>query len=179
MHKLKWDNNIDPAQYWRVHEGPEHRGQMQMKHIRGVYRVWDELRRLNPTLVLENCSSGGRRFDLGAFGHAHVHHGSDFNFENNIIRTQISGVNTVMPTYRVIHTCTWGGPQSPDMYFQSRFGGILRFSQDFVELAAGGAGARQEAHQRLQVGAPPAEGRFLRPLRTAAPAGRLGRLAVP
>lgn len=132
VHKLKWDNNIDPAQYWRLHESPEHRGLMQMKHIRGVYFVWDELRRLNPTLVLENCSSGGRRFDLGSFGHAHVHHGSDFNFENNIIRTQISGVNTVMPTYRVIHTCTWGGPQSPDMYFQSRFGGILRFSQDFA-----------------------------------------------
>jgi alpha-galactosidase len=105
---------------------------MQMQHIRGVYRVWDELRRLNPTLVLENCSSGGRRFDLGTFRHAHIHHGSDFNFQNDIIRTQISGLNTVVPSYRVIHTATWGGPESPDMYFQSRFGGILRHSQDFA-----------------------------------------------
>lgn len=132
VHKLKWDNNIDPINYWRKHDDPEHKGLLQLKHIRGVYRVWDELRRINPTLVLENCSSGGRRFDLGAFGHAHIHHGSDFNFHNDIVRNQISGLNTVMPSYRVIHTCTWQAHDYPDNYVQTRFGGILRFSQDFA-----------------------------------------------
>lgn len=132
IHKLKWDHNIDPYPYWAAHEDPEHRGLMQIKHVRGVYRVWEELTKRNPQLVLENCSSGGRRFDLGTFGRAHIHHGSDFNFQDDIVRNQVSGVNTIMPTHRVIHTCTWGGPDFPDMYVQSRFGGILRFSQDFA-----------------------------------------------
>ena len=132
IHKLKWDHNIDPKPYWDAHEDPEHRGLMQIKHVRGVYRVWEELTRRNPQLILENCSSGGRRFDLGTFRRAHIHHGSDFNFQDDIVRNQISGVNTVMPTHRVIHTCTWGGPDFPDTYIQSRFGGILRFSQDFA-----------------------------------------------
>jgi alpha-galactosidase len=136
IHKLKWDHNIDPQPFWAAHDDPEHRGLLQLRHVRGVYRVWEELTRRNPRLVLENCSSGGRRFDLGTFGRAHIHHGSDFNFQDDIVRTQISGVNTVMPTHRVIHTCTWGGPDFPDTYVQSRFGGILRFSQDFASWPA-------------------------------------------
>jgi alpha-galactosidase len=132
IHKLKWDNNINPKPYWEVYESRGQTGWMQIRHIRGVYRVWEELMKRNPDLILENCSSGGRRLDLGTFARAHIHHGSDFNFHTDIIRTQISGANTVMPTHRVIHTCTWGGPDSPDTYFQSRFGGILRFSQDFA-----------------------------------------------
>ena len=132
IHKLKWDHNIDPRDYWRAHDDPNHRGLLQINHIRGVYRVWEEICRLHPALILENCSSGGRRFDLGTFARAHIQHGSDFNFHDDIIRNQISGCNCVMPTHRVIHTCTWGNHESPDIYVQSRFGGILRFSQDFA-----------------------------------------------
>ncbi len=136
VHKLKWDNNIDPQAYWSYHDDPAHRGMLEMGHIRGVWRVWDAIREKNPGLVLENCSSGGRRFDLGTFGHAHLHHGSDFNFHDDIVRNQIHGMNTVMPSYRVIHTCTWGGHDYPDTYVQTRFGGILRFSQDFASWPA-------------------------------------------
>ena len=136
VHKLKWDHNIDPQPYWSAHESPRQRGLMQMRHVRGVWRVWEELTARNPQLLLENCSSGGRRFDLGTFGRAHIHHGSDFNFQDDIVRNQISGVNTVMPTNRVIGTCTWGAPDFPDVFPQSRFGGILRFSQDFASWPA-------------------------------------------
>ncbi len=43
-----------------------------------------------------------------------------------------------MPTHRVIHTCTWKNHEFPDTYIQSRFGGILRFSQDFASWSAEG-----------------------------------------
>lgn len=148
VHKLKWDHNIDPREYWNRHDDPEHKGLLQIRHIRGVWRVWEELRRRNPQLVLENCSSGGRRFDLGTFARAHVHHGSDFNFQHDIVRSQISGLNTVMPSFCVIHTCTWGDHASPDVYYQSRFGGILRFSQDFASWPAE---ARERAKKHIAV----------------------------
>lgn len=132
IHKLKWDHNIDPRWHWLKHDDPERRGALQLEHIRGVWHVWDELRNNHPTLILENCSSGGRRFDLGAFSHAHIHHSSDFKYEDDIVRNQISGLNTVMPSYRVISTVTQRGPDAPDMSVMSRFGSILRFQEDFL-----------------------------------------------
>lgn len=132
IHKLKWDHNIDPRWHWIKHDDPERRGALQLGHIRGVWRVWDELRKNHPTLILENCSSGGRRFDLGAFSHAHIHHSSDFKYEDDIVRNQISGLNTIMPSYRVISTVTQRGPDAPNISPMSRFGGILRYQEDFL-----------------------------------------------
>ena len=43
-------------------EGPERTGITEIKHIMGLYRFWDELRSRHPGLVIDNCSSGGRRF---------------------------------------------------------------------------------------------------------------------
>ena len=83
-------------------------------------------------MVFENCSSGGRRLDLGTFARAHVHFSSDFNHDSDIVRTQYSGANTAIPTHRLISTCTQGPETSPSTYFHSRFGGVLRFSQDFA-----------------------------------------------
>ena len=41
-------------------------------HIRAYYAWLDELRAAYPNLVVENCSSGGLRFDLGIIGHTHT-----------------------------------------------------------------------------------------------------------
>lgn len=132
IHKLKWDHNIDPKWHWLKHDDPQQKGMLQLRHVRGVWRVWEELMKRHPELVLENCSSGGRRFDLGAFARAHIHHSSDFKYEDDIVRNQISGLNTIMPGYRVISTVTQRGADAPDISTMSRFGGILRFQENFA-----------------------------------------------
>jgi alpha-galactosidase len=36
----------------------------EIRHIEGLYAMWDELRKRHPGLVTDNCASGGRRIDL-------------------------------------------------------------------------------------------------------------------
>ena len=36
----------------------------EIKHIGGLYRLWDALRARFPGLLIDNCSSGGRRIDI-------------------------------------------------------------------------------------------------------------------
>jgi alpha-galactosidase len=36
----------------------------EIRHIEGLYRMWDDLRAAYPHLAIDNCASGGRRIDL-------------------------------------------------------------------------------------------------------------------
>jgi len=47
-------------------------GTVLYHHIRGYYAWRDELCAAHPRLVIENCSSGGLRFDLGILAHTHT-----------------------------------------------------------------------------------------------------------
>lgn len=43
---------------------PDRIGVAEIRHIEGMYRLWDELRRKHPGLLIDNCASGGRRIDI-------------------------------------------------------------------------------------------------------------------
>ena len=58
------DFNIEPIEYWLAADEPERRGITEIRHIEGLYALWDELRRRHPGLIIDNCASGGRRIDL-------------------------------------------------------------------------------------------------------------------
>ncbi len=61
---LRWDFNIAPLGFWRRNDPPDRQGITEIRHIEGLYAMWDELRRRHPGLVVDNCASGGRRIDL-------------------------------------------------------------------------------------------------------------------
>jgi alpha-galactosidase len=67
-HGVDWyrqDFNLGgPMEFWKANDAPERQGMTQIRHIEGLYAFWDELRRRFPRLVIDNCSSGGRRIDL-------------------------------------------------------------------------------------------------------------------
>jgi alpha-galactosidase len=67
-HGVDWyrqDFNLGgPMDFWRANDPAERQGMTQIRHIEGLYAFWDELRRRFPRLVIDNCSSGGRRIDL-------------------------------------------------------------------------------------------------------------------
>jgi alpha-galactosidase len=48
------------------------RGDVHYGHVTSYYRWLDEIREAFPNLVVENCASGGMRFDLGIIGHTHT-----------------------------------------------------------------------------------------------------------
>jgi alpha-galactosidase len=58
------DCNIDPVEYWLAADEPGRQGIHEIRHVTGLYAMWDELRRRHPGLQIDNCASGGRRLDL-------------------------------------------------------------------------------------------------------------------
>ncbi len=58
------DFNINPLGIWREHDSPDRQGITEIRYNEGYLAYWDELRRRRPALVIDSCSSGGRRNDL-------------------------------------------------------------------------------------------------------------------
>ncbi len=58
------DFNMFPLAYWRRHDAEDRRGMTEIKHILGLYRLWDTLSERFPGLLIDNCASGGKRIDI-------------------------------------------------------------------------------------------------------------------
>lgn len=61
---LRQDFNFEPLEYWRSADGEHRRGVTEIKHICGLYKLWDALLEVYPSLIIDNCASGGRRIDI-------------------------------------------------------------------------------------------------------------------
>lgn len=62
------DFNISPLGFWRNADEDDRRGISEIKHINGMYRLWDSLLAEFPRLLIDNCASGGRRIDIETLG---------------------------------------------------------------------------------------------------------------
>lgn len=58
------DFNLSPLPYWRKNDTEDRKGISEIKHINGMYRLWDALLEKFPHLLIDNCASGGRRIDI-------------------------------------------------------------------------------------------------------------------
>jgi alpha-galactosidase len=58
------DFNMDPLSFWRSADAPDRQGITEIRHVTAHLSFWDALRRQKPDLLIDVCSSGGRRNDL-------------------------------------------------------------------------------------------------------------------
>ena len=58
------DFNFEPLEFWRSNDTENRRGITEIKHITGMYRLWDLLLTRFPHLMIDNCASGGKRLDM-------------------------------------------------------------------------------------------------------------------
>jgi alpha-galactosidase len=61
---FRQDFNIEPLRFWQAADAPDRQGMAEIRHVEGLYAMWDELRKRHPKLTIDNCASGGRRIDL-------------------------------------------------------------------------------------------------------------------
>jgi alpha-galactosidase len=73
------DFNMAPGPVWAAADAPDRIGMSEIRHIEGLYAFWDELLARHPGLVLDNCSSGGRRIDLESISRGITFTRSDMN----------------------------------------------------------------------------------------------------
>ena len=59
------DFNMQPLGNWRRADAKDGRkGLHEVRHVMGLYRLWDALLAEFPGLIIDNCASGGRRIDI-------------------------------------------------------------------------------------------------------------------
>jgi alpha-galactosidase len=104
------DFNMDPLPYWRARDEPEREGIHEIRHVEGLYALWDELRRRHPGLLIDNCASGGRRIDLETTARSIPLWRTDYQyFEPNGQQLHTYGLNLFLPLHGT-------GSGRPDVY---------------------------------------------------------------
>ena len=73
------DFNMAPGPVWADADAPDRVGMSEIRHIEGLYAFWDELLARHPGLLIDNCSSGGRRIDLESISRGVTFTRSDLN----------------------------------------------------------------------------------------------------
>ena len=62
---LKWDMNRVLAQVWSAGLPGDRQGEIYHRYVLGVYDLLERIRQANPNTLIEGCSGGGGRFDMG------------------------------------------------------------------------------------------------------------------
>lgn len=95
------DQNCDPLQYWRDNDSDDRQGIHEIKHINGLYQLWDALLEKFPHLLIDNCAGGGRRIDIETLRRSIPLWRSDaqcsINFEVEVAQNHTMGINMWMP----------------------------------------------------------------------------------
>jgi alpha-galactosidase len=95
------DFNFDPHPYWDKADAPDRVGMTEIKHITGLYRMWDDLLARCPGLLIDNCASGGRRIDIETMSRSIPLWRSDFQcypgYSGAAIQNQTHGLGLWAP----------------------------------------------------------------------------------
>ena len=111
---IKLDFNVDPdAGCTRTDHG-HGAGDGLFRHYEGLYAVLDEVRRRHPEIILEACSSGGLRIDLGLARHVHACFLSDPDDTEHHLQV-LWGASRLLPPLGILHWSwsQWRGDYPP------------------------------------------------------------------
>ncbi|MFC0678778.1 alpha-galactosidase [Lysobacter korlensis] len=131
---LKLDFNIDPdSGCTRTDHGHGVEDGL-FRHYEGLYRVLDEFREAHPQVILEACSSGGLRLDLGIARHVHCIFLSDPDYTEHHLQV-LWGASLMLPPVAMLHWpwSQWRGDYPPS---QLDFSALTRDEFDTILRAA-------------------------------------------
>jgi len=100
------DFNVCLSPYFKQNDKENRIGITEIKHILGMYELWDRLLERFPNLIIDNCSSGGRRIDVETLRRSIPFFRSDYqcNFNENSEVLQVH--NTNISCYLPYNGCT-------------------------------------------------------------------------
>lgn len=111
---IKLDFNIDlDAGCTRTDHG-HGAGDGLFRHVRGLYDTLDAFRARHPEVLLEACSSGGLRIDLGLARHVHAFFLSDPDYTEHHLQV-LWGARRLLPPLGILHWSwsQWRGEYPP------------------------------------------------------------------
>jgi alpha-galactosidase len=93
------DFNMDPLPFWRAADAPDRQGITEIRHVEGLYTLWDTLLKRHPDLLIDNCASGGRRLDLETISRSVALWRTDYmSFEPVSQQCHTMGISRYLPT---------------------------------------------------------------------------------
>lgn len=133
---LKWDFNVD-AGFGCVRTDHGHGPDDGLfSHVTGLYQVLDYVRAARPEMILESCSSGGLRVDLGIAAHVDCMFASDPDWPEHAM-TYFWAASHFFPAELLLGWCgsQWRGDH-PHQNFAAA-SNHLREYLDFIHAIAG------------------------------------------
>lgn len=120
------DFNVGLTGFFNENDEENRKGITEIKHIMGMYRLWDRLLSEYPHLIIDNCSSGGRRIDIETLKRSLPFFRSDYlcNFNSNpdVLQAHNSNISYYLPytgcanktkndmyAIRSSYSSSWGG----------------------------------------------------------------------
>ena len=95
------DFNMDPGMIMKNHDAKDREGITQIRHVTGLYQMWDELLARCPNLLIDNCASGGRRIDIETMRRSIPFFRSDyqcgFNANADVLQAHNAGISRLIP----------------------------------------------------------------------------------
>jgi alpha-galactosidase len=99
---IKLDFNLDPGAGCSRTDHGHDAGDGLYEHYRGLYSVLDAVRSSRPELLVESCSSGGLRIDLGILSHLHCSFLSDPDWTEFQLQL-LWGASQMLPSPAILH----------------------------------------------------------------------------
>lgn len=128
------DYNVPLTTFFASNDEKNRRGITEIKHIMGLYRLWDSLLKKYPKLIIDNCSSGGRRIDIETLKRSIPFFRSDYFCNNNADAEVVQVQNNLSRYLPYIGGCT----NADDLYsirssYASSFGCGNMWSEIFKD----------------------------------------------
>ncbi|MBE6209418.1 MAG: alpha-galactosidase [Rikenellaceae bacterium] len=122
------DFNIGPSPFWAAADEPKRKGMTQIRYVEGLYAYLDALRERFPDMLIDNCASGGRRFDLEMIDRSMPLWRTDCHYgEPNCQQCHMYGLSQFLPlsgtgTFHADVYCTRSSLSSAYAWFGEVFG---------------------------------------------------------
>lgn len=141
---IKLDFNVDPGSGCN-RDDHVHQSELGLNgHIIGLYQLLDTLTKNNPNLTIENCSSGGLRWDLGMAQHVDYGFASDPDWPEHALAS-FWAASLFFPVEKLLGWCDsqWRGDHPHQLFKASTSpDSDLEFSLAITLLGGFGISAR-------------------------------------
>jgi alpha-galactosidase len=142
------DFNMPSQPFWELADTPDRVGMREIRHVEGLYAMWDELLERHPGLRIDNCASGGRRIDIEMMSRSYIVWRTDHGFLDTLAeQAQTQALAPWAPQNMALESYTQSKPwNTPGPYSTSKNLYLMRLGYNTgYGVIPGAAGVQNEA----------------------------------
>ncbi len=135
---IKWDMNRNISAAYSPYLPPERQDETQFRYMKGVYRLFRWFGERFPKVMIENCSGGGGRYDLGMMKYSTQIWTSDITDPGLRIPIQHGSTYAYPPCVMSCHVSNSGNltadPRRLDFAFRTAINGMLGYELHLPDM---------------------------------------------